>query len=70
MKQVIVFGSLNMDLTIRCERMPQQGETVEGTNSLQSRREGRQSGGGGSKIWRTHKDDCVCWRRCVWQKTS
>ena len=34
MKQVIVFGSLNMDLTIRCERMPQQGETVEGNNFL------------------------------------
>ena len=34
MKQVIVFGSLNMDLTIRCERMPQQGETVEGSNFL------------------------------------
>ncbi len=34
MKQVIVFGSLNMDLTIQCERMPQQGETVEGSNFL------------------------------------
>lgn len=29
-----MFGSLNMDLTIRCERMPQQGETVEGSNFL------------------------------------
>lgn len=34
MKQVIVFGSLNMDLTIQCERMPMAGETVEGSNFL------------------------------------
>lgn len=34
MKNVIVFGSLNMDLTIQCERMPQEGETVEGSNFL------------------------------------
>ncbi len=34
MKSVIVFGSLNMDLTIQCERIPQQGETVEGSNFL------------------------------------
>lgn len=32
MKKVIVFGSLNMDLTIQCERMPEEGETVEGSN--------------------------------------
>lgn len=34
MKQVVVFGSLNMDLTIQCERMPMPGETVEGSNFL------------------------------------
>lgn len=34
MKNVIVFGSLNMDLTIQCERMPKEGETVEGSNFL------------------------------------
>lgn len=30
MKKVIVFGSLNMDLTIECDQLPQAGQTVEG----------------------------------------
>lgn len=30
MKQVIVFGSLNMDLSIQCEELPQNGETING----------------------------------------
>ncbi len=30
MKKVIVFGSLNMDLTIECEQIPLAGQTVEG----------------------------------------
>ena len=30
MKKVIVFGSLNMDMTIECDQMPQAGQTVEG----------------------------------------
>lgn len=30
MKKVIVLGSLNMDLTIGCDQLPQGGETVEG----------------------------------------
>lgn len=34
MGKVIVFGSLNMDLTIECDAMPQAGQTVEGRNFL------------------------------------
>lgn len=30
MAKIIVFGSLNMDLSIQYERMPREGETVEG----------------------------------------
>lgn len=30
MSSVVVFGSLNMDLAIQSERMPQQGETIPG----------------------------------------
>lgn len=30
MKKVMVFGSLNMDLTIECDTIPQAGETLEG----------------------------------------
>lgn len=30
MNKVIVFGSLNMDLTIECDAIPQAGQTVEG----------------------------------------
>lgn len=30
MKKVIVFGSLNMDLSIHCAALPSQGETVQG----------------------------------------
>ena len=30
MKKVLVFGSLNMDLTIECDTMPQAGQTLEG----------------------------------------
>lgn len=32
MGKVIVFGSLNMDITIQCERMPEAGETISGEN--------------------------------------
>lgn len=32
MAKVIMFGSLNMDLTIEAERIPQQGETMHGEN--------------------------------------
>jgi ribokinase len=31
MKKVIVFGSLNMDMTIECRAMPQKGETIDGS---------------------------------------
>ena len=34
MTKVIVFGSLNMDLTIECDSMPQAGQTVEGHGFL------------------------------------
>ncbi|AEB07490.1 PfkB domain protein [Coriobacterium glomerans PW2] len=34
MHKVIVFGSLNMDLTIACERMPLAGETISGGGFL------------------------------------
>ena len=32
MKQVLVFGSLNMDMTIFTERLPEQGETLMGSD--------------------------------------
>ena len=32
MKKVLVFGSLNMDLTIECDAVPQAGQTVDGRN--------------------------------------
>ena len=34
MKKVIVFGSLNMDLTIEADRVPYGGETLPGRNFL------------------------------------
>ena len=34
MGKVIVFGSLNMDLTIECDAMPQAGQTLQGRNFL------------------------------------
>ena len=34
MSKVITFGSLNMDLTIQCQRLPQGGETVAGSDLI------------------------------------
>lgn len=34
MSKVIVFGSLNMDLSIQCARIPQQGETMDGDSFI------------------------------------
>lgn len=34
MSKVIVFGSLNMDLSIEAPRMPQLGETINGGNFI------------------------------------
>ena len=33
MGKVIVFGSLNMDVSIEADKMPQQGETIGGKKS-------------------------------------
>ena len=30
----IVFGSLNMDISIEADKMPQQGETIGGKNLI------------------------------------
>lgn len=34
MSKVIVFGSLNMDLSIECDRMPREGETIDGDSFI------------------------------------
>lgn len=36
MKKVIVFGSLNIDLSIRCPAVPAKGETIEGSDFLRT----------------------------------
>lgn len=36
MGKVIVFGSLNMDISIEADKMPQQGETIGGKNLVTS----------------------------------
>ena len=36
MGKVIVFGSLNMDVSIEADKMPQQGETIGGKNLVTS----------------------------------
>lgn len=38
MKNVVVFGSLNMDLTIERDRVPTAGETMSDRDLPQSRR--------------------------------
>ena len=39
MGKVIVFGSLNMDISIEADKMPQQGETIGGKNLVTSQAE-------------------------------
>lgn len=34
MAKVIVFGSMNMDLSVQCARVPQQGETMDGDSFI------------------------------------
>jgi ribokinase len=36
MSKVIVFGSLNMDLSVSCPRVPEAGETIIGQGFLAS----------------------------------
>uniref|UniRef100_UPI003FEF46E8 PfkB family carbohydrate kinase n=1 Tax=Candidatus Fimivicinus sp. TaxID=3056640 RepID=UPI003FEF46E8 len=56
MGKVIVFGSLNMDLTIECDAMPQAGQTVEGRNFLTN-----PGGKGGNQAVAAAKLDAPTW---------
>ena len=71
MKKVLVFGSLNMDLTIECDVMPQAGGNI-GRPQLfhQPRRQRRKSSGGRGQAGSSNLHDCPGWEGSIRQAAS
>lgn len=66
-KPIVVVDSINLDLVVGADQIPQVGETIIG-HSFSSflRREGRQSGSRSSQTRPPRFDGRKCWERRLW----